>query len=285
MRIPFPSELLIREAHLVDAFAEESLRLGLTVQERDEAFGLLPLPVKQAPSFEWFLSPGQWRYYFGTPFTQAGTPVAHGTPQAPAVAELVRAARVASQYLSPEALVQWLGQLANPDKHSDALVEMLAVANVPGGVTPVYEPLHLGTGAKRIDWLVPGSPRSVLLEIKNRLGPLAQELERLRPHMEAGLSGVPGTPVTNFEALFRSSFEEFLPTEAATHIQGVLLFPGMKVPGLELSRFFKEKLSNQLHFIALSTDGHTVHLESQAPDVASAVLGTLGWVPGADLLF
>lgn len=284
MNAPIPKELLQRKAHLADAFRAEAPRLGITVEEADEAFRLVPLSVKESPTFTWILSP-EWRYSFGDPFTLGGTPVAIGTPQAPAVGQLVRAIRVASRALTPEQLVQWLGQLSIPGKHADALVEMLAVANVPGSTVPVYEPPGMAVGSKRIDWFIPGGARGVLFEVKNRLGQLADELERLRPHMEAGLPGIPGEPRTDFDALFRSTLEKFPPVNQAPHIQGVLLFPGMKLPQVELTQFFKERLAPQLHFIALSTDGITVHLEAQSEPLAQAVLKALGWVLGADLLF
>jgi hypothetical protein len=282
--VPFPKELLQSEVHLIDAFRTEAQRLGLSSTEADEAFQILPPPIKGAPAFTWIFS-SEWRYYYGQPFTQGGAPVAIGSPQAQAVVQLVRATRVALRSLTSDQLLQWLSQLAEPGRHSDALVEMLAVANVPAGTVPRYEQPGMAVGAKRIDWFVPTKERGVLFEIKNRLGQMAQEVERLRPQLEAGASFIPGEPNTDFEALFKSTYEKFLPINTTSELQGVLLFPGMKLPQPAFTNFFKSRLASRLHFVALSSDGLSVHLEAQSEAVAQAVLQALGWKLGADLVF
>ena len=285
MLLPFPPEFIVSRGSLQEAGRATATSLGLSANDVEEAFRRVPVPLREAPAFTSLFSPS-WQYSFGDPFALSNGASAIGTPQGPEVAHLLGVIHTAIRLLSESQLKQWFSALANPAKHLDALVEMMALATIRNDQSPIYEPENLAANCKRIDWLVPIAPdRGVLLEVKNRLGPLVQELERLKPWMEAGASSIPLEPTVAFTDLFKSTLAKFHPVGEAIHIQGVLVFLSLKVPRASLCTFFRTSLLEKLHFIALTANGRTVFIEAHTEQLKLQTLSALGWREDADRVF
>jgi hypothetical protein len=285
LRLPIPSDFVTREDLLITVYREEAQRLGHDLADADSSFKLLPSQVKEAPAYIWIFSPG-WRYFFGPPFDLQGTAQAIGSPQGALVEQLIVGVHVALRLLSEQQLIHWLSQLGDVGRHADALAEMLAVQNVPSTIKPIYEPQGVAANDKLVDWLVPTAlGRGILFEVKNRLGSLAQELERIQPGIEAGLPDIPGEPITRLDRLFLSTTEKFHDVGSAAHIQGVVLFASVKLPLSTLTAYFTEHLSSKLHFIALTSDGRHAHITAQLEELQAVVCSALGWVLTTDLVY
>jgi hypothetical protein len=288
MKHPFPPNFISTEAHLSDVFIEEATRLGSSALNAERLFMILPKDVKSAPAIKFTLSPG-WCYYYGEPFRLSGSSTAVGIPyQAPLVVNLVRASIVADSVLTPMQLLNsWLPQVNNPAKHLDAISEMLAVAFVNPDQHLTYEPVGLGVGSHRIDWLLTTkSEGEYLLEIKNRTGQLAQEIRRIQPQMSTGIKTVPGEPNTDFDALFKSTYIKFHPVSGSTRTQGVAIFPSIKIPSGRFGIYFRNRLQANLHFVALvNKEGTHVDILAISSEIKSQVLISFGWSEGANLLY
>jgi hypothetical protein len=184
----------------------------------------------------------------------------------------------------------WWSQLDRPAKHLDAIVEMLAVANVISDHSLTYEKAGLGVAHQTIDWFLKTKENGdFLLEVKNRPGQAAQEMMRIQTTRASGTHSVLGEPITDFEVLFKSTSSKFKPLSDSSCIQGVILFLGIKVPATRLDAFFHDRLQANLHFIALGKEdketGTCVNLLGASPEIAELVLSTFGWREGADLTY
>jgi hypothetical protein len=248
---------MTEESHLVDAFETEATDLGVPKDEARSLFLTLPLRVRGAPTFRWLIGPG-WQYMFGAPLHLDAGEMAMGTPNIHPVSRLVQASIVASTHLSHDQLLAFLPRLDDPVRHADALVEMAAVYRCARSSRMRYEPEGLGSGSARIDWLIT-SPfnRQFLLEIKNRIGHLAREANRIQPGMLGGAKTISGEPKLDLDGLFKSTWEKFRPVQITDRIQGILVFVPVKVPETAFRAFFRDRLSKRVHFAALTADGRS----------------------------
>jgi hypothetical protein len=271
---PFPPSTVTAEAPLRAVFCAEAAALGMNPDDAQRMFEALPAPVQAAPALQ-FSSGPDWRYAFGSPFHLAGTLSFRIPHQAPLVASLVRAVRVAQRAIAtPQLYHAWWLQIAHPAKHFDAIVEMLAVANVAPEHGLTYEPPHSGIRRRRIDWLVWTKDQgNFLLEVKNRPGHLAQELLGRQP---AGATTAP-----DFAALFKSTTSKFMPVDRSVYIQGVLLFLGNRLPPAPFAAFFRDRLQANLHFVALAQEdkatGLCVDLFTASLEVEGRVIAAFRW--------
>ena len=285
MNISLPAVIVTRERHLIDAFQQEAERLGIPAATSEKWFRALPNDVKCAPAFDWIIDTRP-HYEFGSPLDIARDGFGIGSPQMPPVEWLVKAVAVANEILSPSEQIAFRGRLADRPRHQDALVEMVAVFGLRGKIRPLYEPPGEGTGARSIDWLATGLPEGdFLVEVKNRVGPLAKEMERIRPHAEAGLSGIPGPPPTDFNGLFRDTGDKFKLRVDSNRTQGALLFLNLKVPLKELHHYFIDILSDRLDFVGLTTNGAGFHIEADSPGTNTRVLSAFQFTESDDAIF
>ena len=210
------------EAQLIDIFINEAANLGVSHTDAEHLFKILPENVRAAPAKKFKLDE-EWRYEYGKPFDLNGNSKGIGVPyQAPLVISLVRTALVAERALT---LTQrrsgssWWYQLDKPEKHFDGIVEMLSVANVNQNHILTYEQAGLGVGSYSIDWLLQTKENgNFLLEVKNRPGQPAQELIRIQSTSRIRRGSPPNIsePITDFNALFKSSFSKFLPASTSS---------------------------------------------------------------------
>ncbi len=217
---------------------------------------MLPPDLKASESFYCRLT-DTWRYYFGSDLRVDGIAGARGTLQAPFVESLVLAVFVAERWLAAQQLQRWLsGFIGDPAKHYDALVEMLFVCRVAPGAALRYELDDIGAPRRPIDWMVStASGNQLLVEVKHRSGVLAEELERIAPHLDSNdRSVLDEEPAPDWDRLFADTWEKFLPIESARRIQGVALFLNLKVPASGVRTYFDLVLRQRLHFVCLVND-------------------------------
>jgi hypothetical protein len=128
---------------------------------------------------------------------------------------------------------------------------------------------------------------SYLLEVKNRPGQTAQEMTRIKSSPDA--IGPVDEPITDFDALFKSTYSKFLPAPDPSRTQGVILFVGIKIPAARFKKFFNDHLQTTLDFVALGKEdkesGTKIHLLARSSEVARRVLSAFGWHEGADLTY
>ena len=288
MTDPFPPSFIAAKAMLRDVFVDESATLGISAPDSDRLFKLLPASVKSAQAVKFKLGDPSWRYIFGKPF-HIGESRGFGIPhQAPLIVSLIRATVVAESRLTSKQWRAWWWHIEKPEKHLDAIVEMLAVCNVAPAHNLIYEPAGLGVGSQRIDWLLKMSDEyNFFLEVKNRPGQTAQEMTRIRSNPKT--PNPVDEPITDFDALFKSTYSKFLPAPNPFSIQGVILFLGIKVPAAGLEKFFFDHLQTNLHFVALGKEdketGIKTNLLARSPEVASRVLSAFAWHEDADLTY
>jgi hypothetical protein len=288
MRNLFPPQFVTAEAQLTEVFVSVAAGFGIGHEEAEHLFNLLPVSVKDAPAIKVLIG-DDWRYAFGKPFHLKGDSKGFGVPfQAPLVASLVRAIRVAERTLTTQQFHgSWRRRLDMPAKHFDAIVEMLAVCNVASESQLVYEQLGLGAGPRLIDWaLTTESEGKILLEVKNRPGQPAKELSRLQTNSGAVDGIMNSDPIPDFDALFKSTCSKFVPLPTSC-IQGVVVFTGIKVPAVGFESYFHDHLQAHLHFAALGKEdkesGISVNLIAISPGIADRVLTAFAWRNDADL--
>jgi hypothetical protein len=281
----FPSSFIQDKAKLQDVFASEATTLGINSLDADRLLKLLPASVRASQAVKFSLGDQTWRYIFGESF-HVGTSPAFGIPhQAPLVANLVRATAVADRTLTTPQRRSWWWQIDIPGKHLDAILEMLAVSNVSTDYNLTYEQSGSGLGNQKIDWLLVKDEHNFLLEVKNRPGPIAQEMTRI----QSGATSPLGEPKTKFDALFKSTFSKFHPLPHPLHTQGVVLFLSLKISARRLEEFFYDRLQSTLDFVALAKEdketGIRVDLLAKVPEIAGSVLSAFGWHEGANLMY
>ena len=291
MRHPFPRSLVSAEALLEVIFMDEATGLGISRPDAERLFTTIPASVRSAPAVRFVFSP-DWRYAFGKLFHMNDGSHGFGIPhQAPLVLSLVRASLVANRVFASSAnRYPWWQQLDNPAKHLDAVVEMLAVAKVMPDHPLVYEQKGLGIRSHKIDWFLTSNNSKILLEVKNRPGQTAQELTRIQSSSKvSGTQTISDEPVTDFDKLFKSTAKKFLPTAAASCIQGAMVFLGIKVPVASFYEYFHQHLRGNLHFVALGKEdkeeGIRVNLLAASEKIASEVLSAFNWHATADLTY
>ncbi len=291
----FPAYFVADEAQLIDVFIKEAASLGVSNTDAERLFKMLPQKVRFAPAKKFKLGE-EWRYEYGKPFHLSGNSKGFGVPyQAPLVISLVRATLVAERSLTQTQRrpgSSWWNQLEKPGKHFDGIVEALAVANVNQDYSLSYEQDGLGVGSSRIDWVLQTKEnRKFLLEVKNRPGQSAQELTRIQStsKIQGDSSQINGEPNTDFNMLFKSSFDKFLPASTSAYIQGVILFLGIKIPSAQFAGFFHDHLQNNLHFVALGKEdqksGTAINILAISPEIANDVRSAFGWFEQADLMY
>lgn len=292
MIYPFPPKFVAAQAQLSDVFLTEAASLGISSTDAEHLFKLLPASVRSAPAVQFVLGP-DWRYVFGKPFHLDGNSRGFGVPhQAPLVLDLVRATLVAEHVLTISQFRRsWWPQLDRPAKHLDAIVEMLAVANVSHDYDLAYEQIGTGIGSYRIDWLLKTKGEgNFLLEVKNRPGQSAQELMRIQKTSRTTIAhSNPDEPVTDFTALFKSTYNKFHSAPTSPCIQGVILFLGIKIPAADFANFFYNHLQTNLNFVAFGKEdkevGVRVNIIATSPKIADRVLSAFGWREEADLMY
>lgn len=279
-----PNSIIEARSMLKSAFVNEAVSLGCNIEDANRLFEALPDRIKETRSEMYKLGdpPLLWRYVFGDGFHLGKKGYGFGIPhQMPLVSSLVRACLVANKHLKIAERNTFFRNLANPAKHYECLTEMLTVANVKSEDHIAYEKKGLGIGGSLIDWLVEAEEGKFLLEVKNRSGHIARNLE----HESDFSQVIPYDIVPEIEGLFKSITHKFRPVSDSKYIQGAAIYPSLIVPKRLFENYFKKHIQEKLHFVALvREDGTHVNLVTSSDEIRLLVLSEFGWLDDADFL-
>jgi hypothetical protein len=183
-----------------------------------------------------------WRYEFGLPYDLTKVLV-WGSDMWVPVNHLLAALSSACSRLPDDALMIFLTRLANPEKHQDALTEMMPAHRVNLKVPMNFEVAGLGAGNRTIDWVIePEAKRLVLLDVKRRVTDFIEQAERTN---EGGAEPVPDHDPA---LLFRSVEQKFLTANPDSRLQGVWISTNIKQNEERLARTFTGLDPAKVHF-------------------------------------
>jgi len=181
----------------------------------------------------------QVRYSYGEPFRHNGIPFAYGTSQMPLLKHFTLAFICASKVLTEDEFRKYCSFLFNPEKHSDALLEMRPLLSAQKPEDIKYE--TPGRDNKTIDWLIKYPENTLLLEVKNRTGSTYQHLIEI-----AQTSGMVSEPETNPKMFFKSTFSKFNRVNSSNVLQGAWIYVDIKENREKLDEYFDSYIDPDL---------------------------------------
>jgi hypothetical protein len=241
------------------AFAER-----LPAEEIDVVVSSLPQNLLGVRCFRDPLT-NRWRYEFGQPFTLDATEkLLLGTHMWTPVATLLAVMRCACNRLRVDKRSQYLRRLADPVKHQDTLAEMAPLLRVVGLVPADFEVSGDGVGNRTIDWKIgPVLGRTVLVDVKDRIGDLLQLLDR--QYVE-GTDGIAAAPIHDAGSLFRSVDIKLRAVDPVSCLQGVWILTQVKQEDVELENAFSSLDPTKVHFAILGDFERDVHMLARHAD-------------------
>ena len=236
---------------LRNRFSAEAAMGGLSVEQANTLFSLVPAPLANAGAFLDKMT-GLWRYEFGLPYDVAEKLV-WGTHMWVPVDNFFAAVSSAQARLPANKRTAFLERLADPDRHQATLVEMIPARAVSATVPMEFEVAGLGTGNRTVDWVIgPHGGRSVLLDVKRRTTDFIAQMEDMN-HAE--------TPPQHDPALlFRSVEEKFAVADPASRLQGVWICTDIRQDDDRLRTAFTALDENRVHFAILGDWKRDAHV-------------------------
>ena len=229
---------------LRNRFLAEATRHGLSAEQGNALFSLMPEPLARAGTFLDKMT-GFWRYEFGLPY-DISDELVWGTHMWVPVETLYAAVSSAQARLPADKRIAFLERLADPDAHQATLVEMIPARAISAAVPMEYEVAGLGAGNRTVDWAIgPHSNRSVLLDVKRRTTDFIAQMEETREN------GVEPPPNHDPALLFRSVEQKFAAANPDTRLQGVWILTDIKQDEDRLRTAFAGLDERKVHFAIL----------------------------------
>jgi len=178
-----PRQFRSEDNHLLNAFGRIAEERGLSRNDAETAFRLLPREMRNAPCFKNRLH-GKWEYEYGEPY-DVGDQVISGSNVAHRVDYLFDGINAAHSLLSSGDYLRLISDLSLRQKHQDHLAELDPLIRAVKLVAARYEPDDVAASGKRVDWLLEFEDRtSCLLEVKNRIRAIIEMCEAVGKHRE-----------------------------------------------------------------------------------------------------
>ena len=229
---------------LRNRFLAEAATRGLTAEQANALFCLIPEPLASAGAFLDKMT-GLWRYEFGLPFDIAEELV-WGTHMWAPVETLYATVSSAQGHLPADKRAAFLQRLADPDAHQAALVEMIPAHAISAAVPIDFEVAGLGAGNRTVDWAIgPHSNRSILLDVKRRTTDFIAQMEEMKD------KGAESPPDHDPALLFRSVEQKFVAADPDTRLQGVWILTNIKQDEDRLRSAFADLDESKVHFAIL----------------------------------
>jgi len=255
-RYIIPDMFRAEDIDILGALKKVSAAQGLTEQEAQEIFVLLPETLKRAPAFKDRLT-GIWRYEYGIPYTignGANQRFLLGTDQAPKVSVLFNGIRALCKHLSYEHLRQFLKRLENREKHLDLLSELDPIMRPVINFVAEYEPNGYASGNRKIDWLIKFEDDcNYLIDVKNRIKGILNFAEEIA---QKGKSNVQSSAPPPIE-VFKSCEIKFLPVKQG-YLQGIWVLTNVYYDDILLQKFFNDLNDSLIQFAVFT------HFEGKA---------------------
>lgn len=225
-------------------FSAEAAKHGLSAEQANTLFSLIPAPLANAGAFLDKMT-GLWRYEFGLPYDIAEKLV-WGTHMWVPVDNFFASVSSAQARLPANKRTAFLKRLANPDAHQVTLVEMIPAQAIPAAVPMEFEVAGLGAGNRTVDWVIgPHNGRFVLLDVKRRTTDFIAQMEEMKENRAEA------PPQHDPALLFRSVEEKFVAADPATRLQGVWILTDIKQDEDRLRTAFTALDENKVHFVIL----------------------------------
>lgn len=214
-----------------------------------------------------------WRYEFGIPFTVNDRQnLIWGTHMWVPVAHLFAAILAAHRRLNSDKRQEYLGRLAEPTKHQDALCEMAPIIRIDPSIPAEFEVSGLSAGNQTIDWVLgPVGGRKVIFDVKRRVADFIRQADQF-----ADSSGRAPPPDHDPAILFRSVENKLSPNDPASSLQGVWISTEIKQDATELARAFDALDRAKVHFAILGDWKSDVHVLVRRPEDRQFLLDLFG---------
>jgi hypothetical protein len=219
------------------------------------------------------------RYNYGEPYKYNERPFAYGTPQMPYLKHFTLAYCMSSYILSSRDFNDYLKYIFNPEKHSDALLEIRPLLNseLPNKVFHEFP----GLGEKTIDWRIVYPDIEILLEVKNRSGSTFEHLLQI-----AKSKGSVVTPDTNPEKIFKSTFSKFCINNNNSVLQGIWINFGIKESKSLLDNYFENEINPELlQFYIIAGWGKEGYIKTRKEEQKTILIKKFGLIESDKFVF
>ena len=264
------------KASLERCFVEEAQRRGIPVVEAWQLFLLLPESIRRTNCFLDRLTK-LWRYEFGEPIVlQQG--YLFGPHDWQPVQNLARVLETARRLLSDDQLRRYLGRLAIPGKHEDALAEFQPALRFADDVTAEFE-FKTGVKNRDVDWrLSKLGSAPVLIEVKRRVFDLIA-LTEATVEGHRSVDGAAPQPEHDPGLLFRQVEEKFPAADPDVQLQGVWIDTSLKQEISELQQAFYRLDATKVHFVVFGGWEPGIEVLIRRPKDDAVILALLNEEP------
>jgi hypothetical protein len=254
-----PMELAGGVAHFSDLLLSLEAIRGRDAGTAEELLALVPASLRESPCFLDRMTK-IWLYDFGEPVLTSGGVTSGVDITFHPLTRLVDVVECARARLSESDLTNYLGRLADPNKHADMLFEFAPILRLDRTTAVDYEAAGEGPGNSRIDWRISDTNGfSVLLEVKRRQTDLIQGFKRVQAG-ELDDDGRVLPPEHDTDLLFRSVESKFNPRILGELAQGVWIGSGLMQERKELEASFLRLDPSRVHFAVLGTWAPAAHI-------------------------
>lgn len=214
-----------------------------------------------------------WKYAFGSIFELGNGKIAVTYPN---VENLFVGLLSACRHLTDEQIESFKARLCTPDKHQDALAELLAVARLPVTATAAYEEMDSGIDGRLVDWLIRTDHGPELaLEVKNRIVDTILGLEPIAAG-ELAEDGSALAPSHSFTLLLRGIANKFPERGSGTRLHGGWVRTHLKQTREDVVATFEGPDADRFDFLVLSSGDGEATVLAKTETIEQVVLSALG---------
>jgi hypothetical protein len=234
------------KSDLHSCLVDEFKKMKINDKEIEEIFSLIPLTLHNSLCFLDGLI-GLWRYKFGNSSRCPNTKkLLWGSHIWLPVHCLSKVLYCAIKRLDGQKLKDYMSRLADLEKHTDVLAEIIPILRLDQNLHVEFEVPGYGPGNTTIDLKIgPIEERLLLLEVKHRMKDLYHMMDRVSPQAE---------PQHDPSILFKSAEKKFNSSAPEKILQGVWISTYVAQEENKLFQAFNNLDSTKVHFAILDGD-------------------------------
>jgi hypothetical protein len=258
----FPQVIGAKDS-LRNRLLEECAQAQISREEAEQLLSAIPPLLLDSSCFLDRMT-GFWRYEFGIPFTVNDRQnLIWGTHMWIPVAHLFAAILAADRRLNSDKRQEYLGRLAEPTKHQDALCEMAPIIRVDLSISAEFEVSGLSAGNQTVDWLIgPVRGRKMAFDVKRRVIDFIGHANHFADSTD--LASLP--PDHDPAVLFRSVENKLRASNPEACLQGVWVSTEIKQDASRLNAAFDALDHAKVHFAILADWKPDIHVLVRRPD-------------------
>jgi len=257
-----------------------------------EIYKLIPEDIKEAQYFLDNINE-EILYDFGEPLNICNNKIhSFGGIQNIPFKNLSLAIDIANKNLSDQQKTEWLKKIENKNKHEDFLFEMRPLLELKSEVKIEYETTDNCEQNKNIDWKIIKGDINVLLEVKNRIKPIINNLENTFSILKEYRSGVPPEDIkipsikSNSKSLFKSVVNKFKPQKNDNYLQGVWINTIAHEEKKELDEYFNKNIdSTKIQFAIFSGWDNKAYILSRNNKIKKIILDLFSLKESDDFVY